>query len=138
MKQEKRTVYISNDDVIFLDKEECIKYEITLKNLRYFQVNSCPDLTETGFYQRKELFCVYSENHHKEILIQYLIEREKGLIGTDVQGYGIRPKFAINAVTRKEFITFKGDKCVLSPIEISFNEKINYLYINYYEKWGLK
>ena len=73
-----KTIYIADDGKEFFSKSECENYEknvlSVMKNIKYFSVQSNPDLTETGSFQSNSYFAVYSGyGYHKEILEQYLI-----------------------------------------------------------------
>lgn len=66
MKQEtiQTTVYIAEDDKKFLDKEECLKYERRLnqmKKIQFFLVMHTPDLNETGGFTNATYVAVNPE-----------------------------------------------------------------------------
>lgn len=134
--EKKFFVYIAKDGKEFLDENECASYEKLMDNIRYFRINTTPDLTETGLMQKSIAVLVYSDHYsHYEIALNYAI-KELGLriLGEGVQGYGFQQHFDISQSTKQEFESYvKGSKVnpnssmniprwdsvhVLSPINI--------------------
>ena len=146
-------VYIAKDGTEFLDKNECANYEKLMDNIRYFRINTTPDLTETGLMQKSIAVLVYSDHYsHYEIALNYAI-KELGLriLGVGVQGCGFQEHFNIAKSTKHEFESYvKGSKvnpnslmniprwdsvCVLSPINIPGIDNLSNF--DYVTAWNL-
>lgn len=144
-----KTIYIANDGKEFLTKEDCEKHEKFVKEIlsriKYFCVRCHPDLTETGYYQHKIYVAVFSEHcFHKEVAIEWALQKFGHLLGESVQGYGFQPHFSVSEVSKEEYeecpatvwggTPLKSEKIFLSPKQVDgFPENIDYM-----KGWGFK
>lgn len=149
----KTVVYLAEDGKEFLSENECKKYEKTVledkKNIRYFCVRYCPDLTETGLFQKQMFVAVLSRYHHREIVENWCVnEKNLEIIGESVQGCGFQPHFEIVKCTEEEYFRSKIGRITgesfkvydqgqyfLSPKKVEGFPEDNF---NYIENWGLK
>lgn len=144
-----KIVYIANDGKEFLTEEECKKHETfvekTLERIKYFCVRCHPDLTETGYFQHKIYVAVFSEHcFHKEVAIEWALQKFGSLLGESVQGYGFQPRFSVSEVSKEEYENcpptewggskLESDKIFLSPKSVEgFPENIDYM-----KEWRFK
>lgn len=148
-KEMTKIVCIANDGKEFLTKEDCEKHEKFVKEIlsriEYFCVRCHPDLTETGYYQHKIYVAVFSEHYfHKEVAIEWALQKFGSFLGESVQGWGFQPRFSVSEVSKEEYENclptewggskLKSEKIFLSPKPVEgFPENIDYM-----KEWGFK
>lgn len=71
----RRTVFVAKDGKEFLNREEAIKHEKKLAKLKYFKVQSGPDLTETGRFYGERYFEVESDGKQLWFMRNYCYEK---------------------------------------------------------------
>lgn len=138
-------IYQSDDGVEFTNKDNCLRYERELKNLKWFKVYHTPDLTEYGTLTNYDYFVVYSEcGCHEEILTQYMMfELSFVLVGPSVQGYRLQKHLNIVEVEKdfkNEMIKNLKYTLLTSKDLIYFCPKTDkkMIFFNYAEKWNLR
>jgi len=149
IKETTKTIYIANDGIEFLTKEDCEKHEQfineTLSHIKYFCIRCHPDLTETGYFQHKIYVAVLSMVYlYKDIVFEWAIRKFKGYLGPGVQGYRFLPHFSVSEVSKEEYENcppsewggskLESENIFLSPKSIEgFPENIDYM-----KEWGFK
>lgn len=124
MKEEIKTVYIAEDGAEFSDKNECFLYENYIKNFKYFIVDYCRDLTETGNFQLKNFICCQLFPSIPLQVVEKFIADEycQGqFIDKGVQGYGILTTFEYKEVDKETF---------LKQYMLFYKSKVDLLYNN--------
>lgn len=107
------TVYKAFDGKEFKDAEKCMKYEASLKSIKYFKILHTPDLCETGQYQCITYVAVYDtpKNIEAEAIVSaYALYRFKNLLVRGVQGYGVRLNFSISKTDEIDYNNCKSMK----------------------------
>ena len=141
MKKVTKTIEIweAIDGTCFDNIGDCEQYEAQLKNIKYFKVDCCPDLTETGYFNKHIYFMVYSRYGYQYNILENYLRNELKMtsIGPSVMGYGLQLHYLITELTRND-IVFDRIDTILSPIEIDNYSCKKYKYFDYMSKWGLK
>lgn len=152
MKKQKITkdIYIAEDGREFFTEEECKKYEDFVKNtlsrIRYFRIMYCPDLTETGQYQRRIYVAVLTPKWNvcqKEVAFEWALRKFGHYLMEGVQGYSFMPSFEIMPISSEEYekepdsrfsLVKERERVFLSPEPVEgFPENYNYM-----KEWGFK
>lgn len=88
---------------------------------------------------------VFSEHYfHKEVAIEWALQKFGSLLGESVQGYGFQPLFCVSEVSKEEYENcpptewggskLGSEKIFLSPKLVEgFPENIDYM-----KEWGFK
>lgn len=159
MKEIEKTtkIYVADDGMEFISRDECEKYETLNSNIQYYVVRHAPDLNETGVFMKTSVVAVYSDRYanHMEIVRNWCV-KTKGypILSASVQGFGWQKGFEIipnnqdgyakklwdkfeagEEVDKHQSWTFPtfGEKVFLSPIEVDGFPKP----FNYVKEWSL-
>lgn len=123
MKEVKITKYVANNGVQFDTKEDCIKYEEIIKNMKYYIISYCPDTNEEVF-QKHKLLIVNSNGAQNEIAYAAALELCDGKIIKSGYGNKYLPNFKIKEVSVEEFNELKGERYIDKNIGFVSNEEV--------------
>lgn len=123
MKEIKSTIYIADDGKEFTNKEDAIRHEEKLNNVKSFVVRYSPDLTEGRGFQKVGVVMVHANNSHKDFVEHWCYENFGNRIDFCMGVYGS------NAITScwyiKEASSFELEAHdVIHRIEENFVSKI--------------
>jgi hypothetical protein len=123
MREVKSVIYITDDGKEFTNKNDALKHETKLKNVKAFLVRYNPDLTEGRGFQKSGIVLVHANGNHKEFVEHWCYERFGNSI-TFVMGV-----YGSNAICGNWYITSATDNDinqfeVLDKIEENFVNKI--------------
>lgn len=132
MKTIQITKYISDNGVQFDNENDCIKYEETLKNVKYFAIVYCPDSNDES-YQKRKLVIVNADRFHDTLILSTALKLTEGK--TLHLGYGGRffPEFKVNEISLETFEKFKNQEGTDKYVAFISNEKVLGFPENYIE-----
>ena len=142
-KEEKRTIYVSDDGREYLTEEECLKREDYVKNvlgkIRYFRLEPTEEFEKNETHARMfvENLAVYADKWHYEIAMQFALNSYRAIfkVRQNVQFASFKLVWIDEDEFNKPYLRNRLDgngvmeveNILLSPIDIyGFPEKWDY------------
>lgn len=75
MKEIQSTIYVTNDGKEFANKQDALKHEDRLENVRAFVVRYNPDLTEGRGFQKSGIVWVHAKGSHHQFVEHWCYEK---------------------------------------------------------------
>jgi hypothetical protein len=88
MREEKQTIYITDDGKAFTDKKEATIHETKLNNVKNYLVRYSPDLTEGRGFQAAGIVMVHAKGSHKEFVEHWCYKKFGNRIDFCMGAYG--------------------------------------------------
>ncbi|MNV46332.1 hypothetical protein D3C71_1381570 [compost metagenome] len=123
MKRNETVVYTTDDGKSFLSKEEAIKHEEALKNVKVFLVHFAPDLTEGRGYSKSGLIWVNAKGNHRDFAEHWCYSNLGNRIAFVMGVYGsnaLMPSWVLTEFTGRD----SSKISILARLEEEFVKKL--------------